>query len=255
LYPRFKNKYKHKSLYSPADFLKYHSARGSYKKFKPPEGVIFCYSARLLNYILKNHKTERIRKFYGEMYLLKETKGKIGIMAEFGIGAPVVVTIMDELSAFGIKKFISIGTAGGLQKNLKIGDLVVCEKSIRDEGTSYHYLKHSKYASASKTITSKIKKTLDMHEVKYYSGVSWTIDAPYRETIAELKKYRKEGVLTVEMELSALFALAKYRGVEMGAILTVSDLLSEYGWSPKFHLKKTQIGLETLYRVGLDALL
>lgn len=253
LYPKFKNKYKLKSLFSPDDFLKYSKAWR--KGFKPPEGVIFCYSERLLNYILQKHETERIRRFYGEMYLLKETGGKIGIMTRFGIGAPIVASIMDEMIAHGISKFISIGIAGGLQKNLKIGDLVVCEKAIRDEGTSYHYLKPSKYSYASKSTTLRIKTALDSHGVNYHSGTSWTIDAPYRETVAEIKKYRKEGVLTVEMELSALFAVAKYRRVEMGAIVTVSDLLSERKWSPKFHLKKTQVGLETLYEVGLKALL
>jgi len=116
-------------------------------------------------------------------------------------------------------------------------------------------LKPSKYAYASKCITLRIETALDSHGVKYYAGTSCTIDAPYRETIAEIRKYRKEGVLTVEMELSALFAVAKYRGVEMGAIVTVSDLLTERKWSPKFHLKKTQVGLETLYEVGLKALL
>ena len=44
-------------------------------------------------------------------------------------------------------------------------------------------------------------------------GTSWTIDAPYRETVAEIRRYRQEGVATVDMEASALFAVAAYRGV------------------------------------------
>ena len=93
---------------------------------------------------------------------------------------------MEELIAFGVKKFISIGTAGTLQKDITIGSLMVCEKAIRDEGTSHHYLKPSKYAYASKEMTSKIKKSLDKFKQKYFVGTSWTIDAPYREAIAWL---------------------------------------------------------------------
>ena len=142
-----------------------------------------------------------------------------------------------------------------LQKNITIGGLMVCEKAIRDEGTSHHYLKHSKYAYASKDMTNKIKKSLDKFKQKYFIGTSWTIDAPYRETVAEAKQYQKEGVATVEMEASALFAVAQYRNVELGAIFTISDSLAELEWKPKFHFKKTKQGLEILYKVAVDVLL
>ena len=120
---------------------------------------------------------------------------------------------------------------------------MVCEKAIRDEGTSHHYLKHSKYAYASKGMTNKIIISLEKLNQKYFIGTSWTIDAPYRETVAEAKQYQEEGVATVEMEASALFAVAQYRNVELGAIFTISDSLAELQWKPKFHLKKTKKGL------------
>jgi uridine phosphorylase len=132
---------------------------------------------------------------------------------------------------------------------------MVCEKAIRDEGTSHHYLKHSKYAYASKEMTNKIKRSLEKFKQKYFVGTSWTIDAPYRETVAEAKQYQKEGVATVEMEASALFAVAQYRNVELGAIFTISDSLAELQWKPKFHLKKTKKGLEILYKIAVDVLL
>lgn len=207
-----------------------------------------------MEHILKRHKATRVQRFYGEMYLLNETKNKIAIVVKFGVGAPVVVTLLDELIAFGVKRFVSIGTAGTLQKNIKVGDLLVCEKAIRDEGTSYHYLRPSKYAYASKRMTKRIKSTLDVLGQKYFVGTSWTIDAPYRETVAEARQYQKEGVATVDMEASALFAVAEYRGVQMGAMFTVSDSLAELQWSPKFHFKKTRGGLEILYKVALAAL-
>ena len=254
-FPNFKNKHANDSMFSPKDYLNYQRKREKYDKFYPPEGVIICYSKNLMEYVLKNHKVKKVQRFNCEMYLLNETKNKIAIIGKFGIGAPIVSVVLEELIAFGVKRFISIGTAGTLQKHLNVGDLIVCEKAIRDEGTSYHYLKPSKYAFASKKMTEKIIKTLDNLKQKYFVGTSWTIDAPYRETVAEARKYQKEGVATVEMEASALFAIAQYRGVEMGAIFTVSDSLAELQWSPKFHFKKTKSGLEILYKVALNSVL
>ncbi len=242
-------------MFTPSEFMAYQKKRGKYPTFKIPEGVIFCYQRSLMEFILENHKTTKVEGFYGEMYLLDETNGKVAVIGKFGIGSPVVATLLEELIAFGVKKFISIGTAGTLQKNIAIGDLMVCEKAIRDEGTSHHYLKHSKYAYASKDMTNRIKKSLDKFKQKYFVGTSWTIDAPYRETVAEAKQYQKEGVATVEMEASALFAVAQYRNVELGAIFTISDSLAELEWKPKFHLKKTKKGLEILYKVAINVLI
>lgn len=208
-----------------------------------------------MKYILKNHKTKKVACFYGDTYLLSETNNQVAVIGNFGIGAPVVATILEELIAFGVKNFISVGTAGSLQKNIAIGDIIVCEKAIRDEGTSHHYLKASKYAVASKEMVSKIKESLQRRGLLYHAGTSWTIDAPYRETVAEARQYQREGVLTVEMEASALFAIARYRKVKSGAVFTVSDSLAELEWNVQFHSKNTKGCLVTLYHVALDALL
>ena len=81
---------------------------------------------------------------------MKETNNKVAVFGNFGLGSPMIATRMEELIQFGIKKFISIGEAGALQKDLKIGEIVVCNKAIRDEGVSYHYLKSSKYTVSPK---------------------------------------------------------------------------------------------------------
>ncbi|MCX8015892.1 MAG: nucleoside phosphorylase [Patescibacteria group bacterium] len=251
--PNFKNKYPSKSVFTPKDFLNYQKQRGKYPNFKSPCGVIFCYSKNLLQHILKNHKTTKVEGFSGDFYLLNESGKQIGIIANFGIGAPIACTLLEELFAFGVRIFISIGEAGCLQKHIKIGDIVVCNKAIRDEGTSYHYLKPTKYAYPSKNITEKIQKTLDQLGKKYYVGTSWTIDAPYRETIAETKFYQKQGVITVEMEAAALFAVAQYRNAQIGALFTISDSLAELVWKPKFHISDKN--WEVLFRVAKRVIL
>lgn len=251
-FPNFKNKYAHDALVTPQEFLAYQKSLGNYPRIKPPEGIIICYSRSLMRYILKSHKTKKVKGFSGEMYVLKETGDRIAVIGNFGIGAPIVVTHIEELIAFGISKFISIGTAGALQKNLNLGDVVVCSKAIRDEGSSYHYLKPSKFSQPSQILTKQIARSLKKSKMKFRIGPTWTIDTPYRETVAEARHYQKEGVLTVEMEASALFAVAQYRQVQIGAIFTISDSLAELEWKPGFHVRKGKSSLEKVFRAAIQ---
>ncbi len=254
-FPNFEHKYLEASLVSPEDFWNYREKRGELSTFTIPEGVIFCYSKTLVEHVLQTYETTAIEEFPGEMYLLYETQDQIALIGNFGFGAPVATAILEDLVSFGVKKFISMGTAGSLQKGITAGDVVVCERALRDEGTSYHYVQPSKYAYASIQMTERIAKSLDNLGATYIMGTSWTTDAPYRETATEVKHYQNEGVVTVEMEASALFAVAAFRNVEMGAVLTISDSIAELVWNPQFHKKEIQKKLQLLFRAAVNALL
>jgi len=236
VFPNFKNKHSREAVFSPKDFLKYSKSRNEHHRFKFPKNFVFCFSRRrFLNHLILHHGAYKAGNAEPQIYLFKKNKN-LGIVTDFGIGAPATITVMEELIAAGAKNFIIAGTAGTIRKDVKIGDIVVCDRAIRDEGTSYHYMRPSKYAYASKDLVNKIKKSLDKMKRKYFVGTSLTTDAPYRETVAETIKYQKEGVATTEMEASAVFAVAKYRKVKAAAIFTVSDSLAELKWNPKFHL-------------------
>lgn len=252
--PNLKNKHANESLFSPEDMMEYLRKAGRLPTFDPPKGVILCYRRSLMDYAEATHTTTKVQLLGRDVYLLGETGNTIAIAGNFGTGAPTAVTQLEMLISFGVKHFISIGTAGTLLKELDIGDLVVCDRAIRDEGASHHYLKPSKYAYASKEMTESIKAALDSAGRRYHVGPSWTIDAIFRETVAEARQYQKERVATVEMEASALFAVAQYRQVEMGSIFTISDSLAGLVWNPQFMHGPVIEGLETLYTVALQAL-
>lgn len=254
-FPIFEDKYAEASLITPKDFWNYQKKRGELPTFAIPEGVIFCYSKTLVNHVLQIHKTTLIEEFFGGTYLLHETRDQIALIGKFGFGAPIAAKILEDLISFGVRKFVSIGTAGSLQKEITIGDVVVCDRALRDEGTSYHYIPPSEYVHASVEMTERIKKSLDSRGVKYTVGTSWTTDAIYRETAAEVKRYQKEGVLTVEMEASALFAVAAYRNVDIGAMFTISDSVAELVWKPQFHRTEIPETLQLLFQAAVDALL
>jgi uridine phosphorylase len=253
-FPNLKNKHAEDAMFSPQEFLGYLKKIKRIPTIEPPEGLVIYYSKKQPSEFLDGYTFAKCEAITGNFYFIKEIKSKVGIVGGFGIGSPASCTLLEELISWGIKKFITVGDAGGLQKNLKAGDIIICDRAIRDEGTSHHYAKHSKYSYASKSITDQIKKALDAKGQKYSVGTTWTIDAPYRETIKEARQYQKEGVLTVEMEASAMFAVAKYRNVELGAIFTVSDSLAEMQWKPQFHSKKLISKEKIMFQAAVDVL-
>jgi uridine phosphorylase len=253
--PSVENKHTAESVFGAKDALEFRRRIGKGPRFKPPKGVILCYQKDLLNFIEQNYNLVIPRSTVGNLRLIKETDETIGVAADFGFGAPVAVVIMETLIAFGVKEFVSIGYAGTIQKGIKIGDTVVCERAIRDEGTSHHYIESAKYAHATDVMTARIKEALVHQKRAFTIGTSWTTDAPYRETRLEVERYQDEGVATVDMEASALFALAQYRNVSIGAAFTVSDSLAELKWKPHFHFLRVKRGLQKLFPVAVEALL
>jgi uridine phosphorylase len=254
VFPQLKNKHLYNPMFTPKGYWEYRRKIGKYPKVKIPESVILCYGKRLLMHAVKNHKVREVDIGYGSksFYIVNKTGNRVGMLGKFGIGSPAAVTALEELIALGVKNFISVGDAGALQRNLKFTDIVVCDRAIRDEGTSHHYMRNSKYSYPSKEMTDRIKAALKKHGIKYSVGTTWTIDAPYRETVREVRQYQKEGVMTVEMEASALFAVAKYRKAKIGSFFTISDSLAELDWKPNFHL--TDKMYEVLYNVALESL-
>jgi uridine phosphorylase len=254
-FPNFQGKHLHDSFFTPQDWLNYFKREGIIDEFEMPEGMIFCYQNYLLDHILKNEEVERMPFRIAEAYSLKSTGGKVGICGRFGIGAPVAASLLEEMIVLGSQRFMSIGAAGGLQPGLEIGQIVVCNKAVRDEGVSHHYLEPDKYAWPSPELTARLKSELDQAGVTYQEGPTWTIDAPFRETVEEARHYQSEGVYTVEMEAAAMMAVAQYRKVDLATAFVISDSLAELEWNPQFRALETRQGLYKLYQIARSALL
>jgi len=236
-FPNYKNKYDKDSLFSPTNYIQYALEHGRISAgTKIPETMILCYHDPLMQKVEKDERFERQENFF----INKEKSW--GIAGKFGIGAPVAASVMEEFIARGVKKFITFGYSGTLQKNLKIGDYILIDKAIRDEGTSHHYLPSEKYVEASASLVSFFEGFLKNEKIKFQKGAAWTTDAIYRETIDEIKAYQEEGVLAVDMEAAALFAVAKYRQVDCVGLFIVSDCLADgKDWKPHFHTAKDSL--------------
>jgi uridine phosphorylase len=100
-----------------------------------------------------------------------------------------------------------------------------------------------------------IEETLARRGVPYVGGLTWTTDAPYRETRGKVERRVVEGCITVEMEAAALFAVAAFRNVPLGMMFMTSDDLSGEIWDGSGMLGGNLETRELLLDVAIEAVL
>jgi uridine phosphorylase len=248
-------KYRSKPFFNPADFIGYVRDAGRLGGRPAPEAVILSYQRSLFDQVCSAHRVTAAEGYFAShLRYLDDEGGRIAIAGNFGVGAPAAAVMLEELIAFGARRFISVGTAGSLLDDLKPGSLVLCDSALRDEGTSYHYLPGGGPVFPSESLTGSLREALDAKGLAYRKGPSWTTDAIYRETPSEVLLHSGKGALVVEMEASALFAVARFRSCLIAACFSVSDTLAELVWRPEFHAETTAEGLEALFAAALDAI-
>lgn len=243
-YPNYINKHTERALFSAHDYLRHYPPNA---KDLPSKYILTYQKSPLVHFMEKHSGNQELIKVNGSLKIHK--MGDVGFVKFDGIGAPYAVAYFEEMIALGGKEFINMGTAGGLQTQ----GIFLCSKSIRDEGTSYHYLPPGKFASPDKDLTNRLGSSMKKSGIEFTVAPSWTTDAPYRETKAEAEQYRKEGVATVEMESSALFAVAKVKNVKIASAFVVSDILGEE-WKPQFHRMEVKENLNKLVDASLNCL-
>jgi uridine phosphorylase len=143
------------------------------------------------------------------------------------VGAPFAVLVAEELFASGCQFLISITSAGQIISMGRPPYVVLIEKALRDEGTSYHYLPPSPYSYLHPVLRDVICTAGDHTHVPLHAGTSWTTDAPFRETEEMIAVCRKQGILAVEMEAAALYALASAKQYKIICFAHVTNQMGQ----------------------------
>lgn len=149
------------------------------------------------------------------------------------IGCPACAGFMDELTGIGITNVMFCGGGGVLDKNIKVGELLVVEGAIRDEGFSYHYVKPSRIIYSQEDVRNLICSYLKDNHIPYIQGLTWTTDAFYRETKDKILLRKEEGAKIVEMEQSGCIAVTQFRKIKYGAIIYAGDDVSQDVWDKR----------------------
>ena len=210
-----------------------------------PERCVICFFKDVIDRIVGQHRPKLIAENSWEdgshaVYEL-DLEGKRLAFFHPGVGAALASGLMEEVIAFGCKKFIACGGCGVLVKDMPVGHLFILSGAVRDEGTSYHYLPPGREVRANQKVLKKIEEVVRRKDLPYKIGKTWTTDAPYRETPGKILKRQKEGCAVVEMEAAGLMAVAEFRGVDFGQIVYSGDDLSGEEWDNRGWQSKSEI--------------
>ena len=179
-------------------------------------------------------------------------------IAAMPVGSVMAGAVLEQYIAYGCRSFIACGGAGRLVPEVTSGHLVVVTSALRDEGTSHHYLAPSRVVEADAGAVAALEKALIRRGVPYVTGRTWTTDGVFRETPAKIAARREEGCLMVEMEASAVAAVAQFRGVPLAQVLYGGDDVSgdewgDRGWQAQHELRDTLIEVAAEAVLELDA--
>ncbi len=199
--------------------------------------------------------------FLEDAVLYTEHRGMLGYTGHYkGIRVSVQTTMMgcpsaaiavEELAMLGAKLLIRIGTCGGTSPNLKPADLVIAQAALARDGTTRQYLGEGNHAPIA---DYRVVRALEVAAgaKRHHVGLIASDDAFYAVTPQEARGlYDTRGVLGLEMESSAVFTVARLRGLESGAIVAVSNYIGDENLVPDEVLK---MGVTTMIQTALEAI-
>jgi DeoD family purine-nucleoside phosphorylase len=180
-------------------------------------------------------------KYIAETYLenvveRNKERGMLGFTGEYGgspisvqatgMGCPSAAIVMEELVQLGVKRFLRVGTCGGLQPDLELGDLIVAVSAVPADGTVSNYVGGEPHTPTAdwELVHGAVHAAKELDQPVRVGAVV-SSDTFYDPDPGRHKRWCERGVLGVEMEAAVLFTIGALRGVQSGCLLTVSDLV------------------------------
>ena len=180
-------------------------------------------------------------RYIAETYLDRavqrnEERGMLGYTGEFegrpvsvqatGMGCPSAAIVIEELVQLGVKRLLRVGTCGGLQPDLELGDLIVAVTAVPADGTPRHYVGGEPHCPTAdwELVHAAVHAAKELGQPLRVGAVA-SSDTFYDPDPARHRRWSERGVLGVEMEAAVLFTIGALRGVRAGCLLTVSDVI------------------------------
>ncbi len=143
-----------------------------------------------------------------------------------GMGCPSAAIVIEELVQLGVKRLMRVGTCGGLQPDLALGDLIVPITAVPADGTARHYVGGEPHCPTAdwELVHSSVHAAKQLEQSLRVGAIA-SSDTFYDPDPERHKRWSSRGVLAVEMEAAVLFTIGALRGVLAGCLLTVSDIV------------------------------
>jgi uridine phosphorylase len=215
------------SVFSPAALLREARRQKNLPPFSAPEVCILDPDGDLVRRLSSAGSATRFEDwacYHTDLYgfeLGGRTVGIIGCV----VGAPFAVLVAEELFASGCKLLVSLTSAGQISEGATPYFMII-DRALRDEGTSYHYAEPARFAQANPDLVQQAALAL-AGGPRTLVGPSWTTDAPFRETKGAIDAAAADGILCVEMEAAALYALAQATGKAILCLAHVTNTMGQ----------------------------
>jgi DeoD family purine-nucleoside phosphorylase len=155
-------------------------------------------------------------------------QGKPVSVQASGMGCPSAAIVIEELVQLGVKRIVRVGTCGGLQPDLKIGDLIAGLSAVPADSTASHYVGGEPHVPttdfellhAAVHAAKEVGATLRV-------GPIVSSDIFYNPDGGQYGRWSDRGILAVEMEAAVLFTLGALRKIQTACLLLVSDVVVE----------------------------
>jgi uridine phosphorylase len=147
-------------------------------------------------------------------------KGVKVLALSTGMGGVSVGIALEELHNIGVEGVIRIGSAGALQEGIRIGDLILCEGAVREDGTSRTYVKTEYPAVADAQFLACVVEAAKEQGFPYHLGIAHSHESFYHDEAEEVAEYwSKKGCLGADCETAPLFTVARLRHMKAASIL------------------------------------
>lgn len=230
MHPILANKnYEEESVFSPENLLREARRQKKIEKCSVPKICVLDPDGDVVQYLLKSENA-KINNcwacYHTTLYSFWHNDIEIGIIGNV-VGASFAVLVSEQLIASDCDLIISITSAGILRKTSDYPQFMLITEAIRDEGTSYHYLPSNIRVILNGSIRNKLQTLYLEEDISIKPGKSWTTDAPFRETQSTIKVMIAEGADIVEMEASALYALAMKKNAKVICFAHLTNTMAQ----------------------------
>jgi uridine phosphorylase len=225
-----------------------------FKRFAPVPEIIAIASKGVIKKLAGLTNASEVEWGFNPLYVGKVENKKIGLVPQES-GASATAFLVEHLIASGAKVILFSTAVGALQSYMNPGDFVIPSKIVIGEGTSRYYFPRIKAIRPDSEVMKILKEACSKIGVKPLVGPVWNTDAFYREMRSQIKKLQARGVLGVEMESSATFTVARFRGIKAASLLVVSDSLANFKWELYFQNDEYRKSwYESSHKIILEAL-
>jgi uridine phosphorylase len=213
------------TVFSPAELVEAVRRQRGRGRAEIPPVCVLDFDGDLTDELIRRGEVERCDGwpcFHTEMWVWRSEGLSCGIVSRT-IGGPYAVLVAEQMAVCGAKVIVGLASAGRVAPWLRIPSVVVADRAIRDEGTSYHYLPPAPVVHSPGPLAGALEAAIRRAGLEVRRGLVWTTDAPYRETAAQIRKHALAGALAVEMQAASLFAFAVRSGLQVGLVAQVSN--------------------------------